>query len=236
MTGPTRRTRNEELLLARISAAAGRRHLGKRRATYTGAAHTAHAKALWNRGIRGLLAFVGHGRTAAPKVRDDARLDLYVHGMTVAVQGRIHVVRYDTTSVFRTGTAHDSARVDTVYTLTDVDGERVELRGLPEHGDAAAWRSEIQRGVIRAQLPQALAALDQGERLNFGDIWLTREKVGYGEVCVRWPQVRHLRIRQGAIELDVDGTWQGLGSEVSEIPNVFVLRALVERLGPDGMR
>ncbi|MEU4209602.1 DUF6585 family protein [Streptomyces sp. NPDC026206] len=239
MTGPTRRTPSEELLLARISAAAGREHLGRRRATYAGTAHTAHRKALGARGIRGLLAFVRYDRPSATKVRDDARLDLYEHGMTVAVQGRIHVVRYDTTSVFRTNTLHphDSARAGTACTLTDVDGERVVLRGRPEPGgDATEWRSEIQRGVIRAQLPRALAALDMGECLAFGDIRLTREKVWCGEVCARWPQVRHIRIRKGAIKLNIDGTWHGLGSRVSEIPNLFILRALVERLGPDGVR
>ncbi|MEU5424898.1 DUF6585 family protein [Streptomyces olivoreticuli] len=230
MTGPTRRTRSDELLLARISAAAGREHLGRRRATYAGAAHTAHARAPRDRGIRGLLAFVRYGMPSATNAHDDARLDLYDHGMTVAVKGRIHVVRYDTTSVFQTNTphSHDAAHVGTAYTLTDVDGERIVLRGRPEHGDAAEWRSEIQSGVTRAQLPRALAALDKGERLTFGGIWLTREEIGYGEARARWPQVRNIWIRKGAVKLDIDGTWHEPGSRVSEIPNLFLLRALVE--------
>ncbi|MEU7137499.1 DUF6585 family protein [Streptomyces sp. NPDC046261] len=231
MTSPMRRTRSEELLLAKISAAAGREHLGKRHATYAGAAHTAHTKAPRTRGLRALPAFVRYGRRSAAKARDEARLDLYERGMTVAVQGRIHVVRYDTTSVFRMSTPdppHDPARAGAACTLTDVDGKRIVLRGRPEHGDAAEWRSGIQRGVTRAQLPKAVAALAEGERLAFGDIWLTREQVGCAEVCARWPRVRDLRIRKGAVELDIDGTWHGTGSRASEIPNLFVLRALVE--------
>lgn len=238
MSGPAWRTRGEELLLARISAAAGREHLGKRRATYAAAAHTAHAKPLWARGIRGLWALVRYGRLSATKGRDDARLDLYARGMTIAVKGRILIVRYDTTSVFRTSPPrpHDPARGGASCTLTDVDGERVVLSGRPECGDAAPWRSEIQRGVTRSQLPRSLAALDRGERLTFGGIWLTREKIGYGEVCAWWPQVRRLRIREEAVELDIDGRWHGPGPGASGIPNLFVLSALVEHLGSDGVR
>ncbi|MFV8133141.1 DUF6585 family protein [Streptomyces syringium] len=240
MTGPVRRTRSEELLLARISAAAGREHLGKRRATYGAAAHTSHAKPSWARGIRGLPAFIRYGRRygrlSAAKRRDDARLDLYAQGMTIAVKGRILVVRYDTTSVFRTSPPRprDPARVGPSCTVTDVTGERVVLSGEPGHDDAAQWHSEIQRGVIRSQLPRSLAALDRGERLAFGDIWLTSEQIGYGEVRAWWPQVRHLRIREEAVELDIDGRWHGPGPGVSGIPNLFVLSALVEHLGPHG--
>ncbi|MEV4506910.1 DUF6585 family protein [Streptomyces klenkii] len=156
--------------------------------------------------------------------------------MTVAVKGRIHIVRYDTTSVFRASATDAPARAGTFCTLTDADGKRVVLHAGPEHGDAAEWWPEIERGVTRAQLPRALAALDEGERLAFGDIWLTREKAGCGAEWAPWPQVRHRRTREGAVELGIGGTWHGPGSGASEIPNPFVLRALVERLGPDGVR
>ncbi|UQA91974.1 DUF6585 family protein [Streptomyces halobius] len=257
MTPPTPPTRGEELLLARISAAAGREHLGKRCATYGGAAHPAHAHAVPVRGIRALLAFVRYGRPSATKASADARVDLYEHGMTVAVNGRIHVVRYDTTSVFQYDTTsvfqnstrhpHGSARIGTTrtyttYTLTDVEGKRVVLHGVPENSDAEEaeeseeWGHEIQRAVARAQVPRALAALDKGERLTFGDIWLTREKVGSGEVSARWQQVRRCEIEKGAISLDIDGNWHGMGPTVSRIPNLLVFCALVERLRTDAAR
>ncbi|MBB5123188.1 hypothetical protein AF335_08770 [Streptomyces eurocidicus] len=233
MTGAARRTPGEELLLARVSAAAGRERLGKRCATYAGAAHTAYAMTRWPRAIRDLLAFAGCGGRHGAKGHEDARLDLYEHGMTIAVKGRIHVVRYDSTAVFPAGPA---SRYASACTLTDVHGARVLLHGGPGQEDTAEWWSEIRRGVTRAQLSTALAALGRGERLTFGDVWLTREDLGYGEICVRWQQIRRVRFREGAVELDVDGTWHGLGSGASEIPNPFVLRALVESLGPEGAR
>ncbi|MEU3354433.1 DUF6585 family protein [Streptomyces sp. NPDC037389] len=244
MSDPMRRTRGEELLLARISAAAGRQRLGRRRATYAAAARTArtaHAKALPARGIRCLLALVRHGGSAgagAANARDAARLDLYENGLTVAVKSRIHVVRYDTTSVFRTETtrAADTGHTGAACALTDVDGERVVLRYEPERGEVPGWWSGIEQGVIRAQLPRALAALAKGERLAFGAVRLTGEEIGWGEVSARWPRVRRLWTGPGAVRLDVDGTWHELGLTGPDIPNLFVLRALVERLGGDGAR
>lgn len=253
MTRPTPRSRGEELLLARISAAAGREHIGRRRATYVGAAHTPHAHAVPVRWLRGLLAFARYGRSSATRrsaddrfsatrTGTDARLDLYERGLTVAVNGRIHVVRYDTTSVLQTSTQHlhDSAarvlRTTRTYALTDVEGERVVLLGRPEDSGAREWGPAIQRAVTHAQLPRALAALERGERLTFGDVWLTREQVGSGVVSARWPQVRQIDIKEGAISLNTDGNWHRLMPTTSTIPNLFLLCALVERLRTDGMR
>ncbi|MFG2287606.1 DUF6585 family protein [Streptomyces sp. NPDC048595] len=240
MTGPTPRTRGEELLLARISAAAGRAHIGRRRATYAGAGQPAPARPGPLRTIRRLLAFVRYGRSAATKARAEARLDLYEHGMTIALKGRIHVIRYDTTSVFHTSIRppHDPAGAGAlgVHTLTDIEGKRVVLYDGPVHGAEELWAPEVRQAVLRAQLPRALAALDQGERLTFGDIWLTREEVGSAEIAARWLQVRSLEVEHGAVRLDMDGTWHTLAATASTIRNLFVLRALVEHLRSDGGR
>ncbi|GAA1988612.1 hypothetical protein [Amycolatopsis minnesotensis] len=189
MTGCPSRARDEELLLAKISAAAGRQRLGKRRVTYPGvpagprpdAANGLALLKAWCAGVvvvcavaavvcgmkravlaaiaaavvgvvsLGVLAFaqVGPRKRAARSTSRHARLDLYEHGLTVAVEGRIHAVRYDTTTIVRNG-------VD--YTLTDVNGARIVLRGGSERGTAAVsshgefraadeWGPEIQRAV-----------------------------------------------------------------------------------------
>lgn len=233
MTRPTPRTPSGELLLARISAAAGRAHLGKRRATYAAAAHSPRAHAGPGRVIRGLLAFARYGRSSAA-TRVEARLDMYEEGMTVAVKGGIHVVRFDTTSVFRKSIRppHDASRVGgtRAYTLTDVEGKQFVLYGGLQGSGVEEWGPEIQRAVTRAQLPLALAALDQGERLAFGDVWLTREEVGSEEVSARWAQVQQIEIEHGAIRLNIDGRWHTLAPTASTIRNAFVLRTLVERL------
>ncbi len=179
----------------------------------------------------------------AAKTRADARLDLYEHGMTVAVNGRVHVVRYDSTCVFLESAAQpgDLAAAP-VRTVTDVGGQQVGLCGRTRRGvpgiascgggfrDAEEWGARIQRAVIEAQLPRALAALGKGERLAFGEIWLTRQEIGSGEVSARWPLVQRLEIHDGSVGLSAAGNWHSLGTVASEVPNLFVLRALVELL------
>ncbi|GHF54983.1 DUF6585 family protein [Streptomyces morookaense] len=214
MTGGTPPQRGEELLLARISAAAGRAHLGRRCATYTAHAHAAPVG-----GIRGLLAHVRNGLPPVRRPRPDARLDLYERGMTVIVKGRIRIIRYDTTSVFRQDRTF-------ALTLTDADGERIAL----SRGEADEWIPEIQRAVTGAQLPPALARLDAGERLAFGDIWLTGEEVGTGVVSARWSQVQRIEIRDDVVIIGVTGMRNGPEAAASATPNLFVLRALVEYL------
>lgn len=225
MTGATPPKRGEELLLARISAAAGRAHLGRRCATYTVAATcTAHANVVPAGGIRGLLAFARSGWLPAARARADARLDLYERGMTVSTKRRIRVVRYDTTSVFQNGPQY--------LTLTDVDGERIVL-----HGGAGEWGSGVRQAVTDAQLPLALTRLDKGERLGFGNIWLTREGIASGEVSARWSQVQRIEIRDGTVVVvGVTGTRHGPEATASGTPNLFVLHALVEHLRADGER
>lgn len=118
-----------ELLLARISAAAGRAGIGRRLATYPGISR--RSLHWWRRSD------------------PEARLDLYERGLTVALRRRVHVVRYDTTALVQTPTA---------YTLTDITGEPVVLRVVPagirssgEFRDAEMWGPAIQRAVRAAR-------------------------------------------------------------------------------------
>ncbi|MCQ4046695.1 DUF6585 family protein [Streptantibioticus rubrisoli] len=232
MTGRTPRSRDGELLLARISEAAGRERIGRRLATYPGAVRTARP---WRAAVA-VLCRVTH---RAPRAARDARLDLYEHGMTVALNGRIHVVRYATTSVLQ-----DNPDTTRTYTVTDVEGRRLVLHDGSQRGpagirarvgfrDARQWGPEVQRAVTAARLPRALAALDRGERLAFGGIWLTGERVGSGRVSAPWPSVQRIAVRDGFVALKTAGTWHTLDAAVSEIPNFFVLRALAERLRTD---
>ncbi|WP_234430514.1 hypothetical protein [Streptomyces sp. NRRL F-4489] len=252
------RTRGEELLLARISAAAGRAHLGRRLATYPVTAYRPRTGPF--RAVRRLPGLVRPGRPAG---RPNARLDLYEHGLTVAVKGRIHIVRYATTSVFRhrarprraplagptapAGTAVPCAAAPAVvHTLTDVERKRLVLYGGPVDGDpedggpadggARAWERELERAVVRAQLPGALAALDRGERVVFGDVWMTRERVGSGAGCgTPWAQVQGIGGKDGFLVLTgVSGRQYRLGPVMPRIPNVFLFRTLAEHCRREG--
>ncbi|MEW1677549.1 DUF6585 family protein [Streptomyces noursei] len=231
MTGPTPRTRGAELLLARISAAAGRARLGRRRATYPATAHRPRARRGPFRAVLLLADLARRGGSIASRASPNARLDLYEHGATLALNGRIHVVRYDTTAMFRHRTRSRGAAPSgtaVLHTLTDVDRRHLVLRGGPDGGEPPAWEAELQRAVIGAQLPGALAALQRGQRLSFGDVWLTREQVGSGGRCTSWSQVQRIGVQDGFLVLTTGGEQHRWGPE-SRIPNPFVFWALVER-------
>ncbi len=207
--------RAEELLLARVSEAAGRARLGRRRATYRAPATVTGKR-------RRLRSGGGKGAGAGD------RLDFYEHGVTAAVDGRIHVIRFDTTVVRRRRVL--SARgITRACVLTDVDGERIVLRG-GDFGHPEVWVPEIRRAVTEAQVPRALAALARRERLTFGPVWITEGGIGCGRASLRWSQVERIEIRNGAVAVRVAGRWRVWGSAASGIPNPSVFHALAEHL------
>ncbi|WP_328881389.1 DUF6585 family protein [Streptomyces sp. NBC_00299] len=224
--------RAAQLLLARVSEAAGRARLGRRQATY-GAPFTGPGG--WGAGPGGRGAAVGvvrrllrvGGGPAGARAR--ARLDLYERGLTVAGAGRIHVVRYDSTVVRRRRVLSPQG-LARAYVLVDVDGERMVLR-CGDFGHPEVWGPEIRRAVTDAQLPRALAALAEGARLAFGPVWVTREAVGSRGASLRWEQVRRIEVLNGSFGVrTAAGRWQVWGTVASGIPNLCVLQALAEHL------
>ncbi|MFI6011434.1 DUF6585 family protein [Streptomyces sp. NPDC051243] len=222
--GSHREGRADELLLAKVSEAAGRARLGRRRATYpapvaeTGVWRAAVA------GVRRLLRAGGRSGTGTGR----ARLDLYEHGLTAAGAGRIRVVRYDTTVVRRRRVLSPQGIVRALE-LVDVDDERIVLR-CGDFARAEVWGAEIRRAVTAAQLPRALAALAEGARLDFGPVWITRDEIGSRGTSLRWARVQRIEVLNGSVAVRSADRWQVWGTVASGIPNLGVLHALAERL------
>jgi len=162
-----------------------------------------------------------------------SRLDLYQHGLIVTFRGEMRVCRYDTTSVLQNIVRHTEYGSTThktyAYTCTDITGAEVIVRSGFERPDE--WGPAIQRAVTDAQLPRAAAALDAGQRLDFGDVWMTAELVGSGGKSVPWSRIEETRVRDGLVSLRVAGQWRALTTTpVRYVPNFFVFRALAEDL------
>ncbi|MFD5176001.1 DUF6585 family protein [Nocardia sp. NPDC058379] len=161
------------------------------------------------------------------------RLAVYDHGLVAVLGGHIGVARFDSTTVLRkiVRTRADGGPVSTVatYTLTDLAGRHFVLDS--SFADAEQWGDWIQQAVTAAQLPRALAAVHAGHRLDFGGIWLTGTEIGTRNKSVPWHRVQGLRTVSGHAEIAVEGRWFELDSTaVADIPNIGILRALVERL------
>ncbi|WP_433195554.1 DUF6585 family protein [Nocardia sp. CA-107356] len=162
-----------------------------------------------------------------------SRLELYQHGLTVAFRGEVRVCRYDMTSVLQNIVRHteygSTTHISYAYTCVDITGAKVIVRSGFERSNE--WGPAIQRAVTDAQLPRAAAALDAGQRLDFGDIWMTADLVGSGGKSMPWSRIEETRVRDGLVGLRVAGQWRALTTTpLRYVPNFFVFLALAEDL------
>ncbi|MFJ9953487.1 DUF6585 family protein [Kitasatospora sp. NPDC091207] len=274
MTGQDGRTDGQEQFLTLIDEAALRNRLGERRAVHPGTQSRASSLGCAVTGAvvfgglalvlsltaaavlavipLGLLLLVPLGiwiERSTTKQNRGVRLDLYDHGLTAVVKGRVHTVRYDQTSVLQNTVRHTGVGGYTAYayTLTDVAGAKVVLRGRADRtGEVAEkgkfanpreWGPAVQQEVTRAQLPRAVATLNSGGRLEFGRLWVTRDGLGSARESAQWHEIQEIKVFSGFVKIRVAGRWRALTSAaVSTIPNFFVFLALAEHLRQSGGR
>ncbi|MFF2042729.1 DUF6585 family protein [Kitasatospora sp. NPDC058170] len=260
--------------LSQIDEAAARERLGGRRAVYPGTQSQSGSLGCAVTGIvvlggialalsqtaaavmavlpLGLLLVVPfaiwHERSTSRKNRG-LRIDLFDHGLTAVVQGRVHTVRYESTSVLQHIVRHTGAGGYTAYeyTVTDTEGGRVVLRGRADRmGEVAEkgkfgrpqdWGPAIQNAVTRAQLPGAAAAMESGGRLDFGPLWMTRDEIGSARGSVPWHEIEQIRAANGIVTVKVAGRRRGpVDAAVSRIPNLSLFLTLAERRRANGRR
>ncbi|QLE75710.1 hypothetical protein FGW37_32665 [Streptomyces rectiverticillatus] len=182
----------------------------------------------------------------------EARLYLYDEGLIVTdPENGEWVYRWESTSVLQNLSTINGAIRDAAYTLVGPDGAALTVgRGI--HGlfkrDLAAvgvtshtrgpwivfegqWGPEIQQGVLRTQLATSLERLARGERLTFGRISLDRNSVSYKRKTADWAQVGGVSISNAAVWFNnAGGRSLMTGVSVSQVPNLYLLLALAERL------
>ncbi|MEU8900010.1 DUF6585 family protein [Nocardia sp. NPDC048505] len=163
----------------------------------------------------------------------DARLELFEHGLVRAQQGQVRVVRYDTTQLFqRGGMSRRSGKAESTvrYDLLDVAGERVELSH--DYSFQQQWASTIQQAILNIHYPRALAELQAGGRLGFGELWISASEVGDRKTAAPWSRVNSIDLAFGEIlAIGVEGRVRDLVNiSLSKIPNYVVFRALAEHL------
>ncbi|WP_329245701.1 hypothetical protein OG417_50225 [Actinoallomurus sp. NBC_01490] len=151
----------------------------------------------------------------------------------VGVGGQVHVRRWDSTTVYQNTVRHYRngvyVRTSYSYRLIDPSGQTLGLAGgfhRPEE-----WGQAIQQAVTDAQLPRAVATIQGGGVLTFGDISLNRDTVWASGKSVPWTRIQEIKVKDGRVSLRVEGKWLALTTTmVRSIPNFFVFYALAERL------
>lgn len=159
-----------------------------------------------------------------------ARIDLFAHGVTVYRSGqRVAGFRWDRTEVRQqTIPFHDTVPVTYLLELSTPGGTEVVI---DEEGFARAreWARAIQSAITTTQLPAAVAAIDNGETLEFGDLALSLDALIFRGNAFAWEDIQLIDARSGHIRLKVAGVWMSL-APVSTIPNFYIFNELAERL------
>ncbi|MRH87117.1 hypothetical protein GFY24_06500 [Nocardia sp. SYP-A9097] len=162
-----------------------------------------------------------------------SRLDLFEHGMVAALPGGVCVFRYETAEVLQNITNHyrNGAFQGTTYhyIFSSPEGARAVLNEA--FSNVREWGPAVQRAVTDAQLPNAVAKVRAGERVAFGDLWISAGEVGSGGKSAPWDRVEELALTQGQVSVGVAGKFFNLtNTPISRIPNFFVFQALFEYL------
>jgi Family of unknown function (DUF6585) len=117
-----------------------------------------------------------------------------------------------------------------LFTVRRADGVTAKLTQV--YDGIATLGEIIAREVTRVQLPRALAAIEQGETLTFGDLALDADGVGCaGRGSLPWTEIERVRVDRGYICMRRAGKWLAWSSRPAcQIPNVFILLTLADAL------
>ncbi len=153
-------------------------------------------------------------------VHADGTLTEYPWPAIMSVQQKI--VRQYVNGVY-TGTRY-------LYTVTRNDGRVLKLTqffdGIAQLGQG------ISEQVARVHLPHAVAAIQRGETVPFGDLGVH----GSGLVSARhgllpWAELEQVQVVQGYVRLRRAGKWLAWSNKpAADIPNLYVFLTLADQL------
>lgn len=161
---------------------------------------------------------------------------VFERGFAFARGGEVRSVPWDeVTAVWQSVTKHYTNGIYTgtshLYTVQLADDTRYKLND--KFKDIEALGSAVQKNVTQALYPKYVAALKAGSRLEFGPLALDYNKLYAGKKELAWDEVKSIRIRGGAVSVKKDKGWfQWTNSRVPQIPNFYILYALLKNFAP----
>ncbi len=159
-----------------------------------------------------------------------ARLDLFEFGMTVYRSGeQVAGFRWNSAEVRQQVIPfQNSAHTEYSLQMSGPDGAEAAFDDTL-FGEAREWGRAIQSAVTLAQLPRAVAAIDDGATVHFGEIALDLTALYFRSRAYAWEQIQLIDARSGLVRMKVDGSWVSL-TPVGQIPNFYIFNELAERL------
>lgn len=164
------------------------------------------------------------------------RVDVFEHGFIESDHGGPRVdFRWESISsvcqqVISNYTSGIHTGTNYLYTVRRDDGVTVKLTQVYE--GIAALGETIAQHVAQVQLPRAIAAIEHGETVTFGDLSLNSGGLGCpGRGNVPWSEVEHIRVDRGYVCMRRAGKWRSWSNKpASQIPNLFVFLTLADLL------
>ena len=161
----------------------------------------------------------------------------YEHGLAYrGPKGQLHIARWTDVRVLRdiTREYRNGRYVRTTfhYTLRHKNGNEVGLSDANfRPGELCVLGEEIEREITAVRLPRALTALQEGQRLEFGNLAVDINGISDGRDHLPWREVESIDTKDGKIRVKRADRWLNWSStRVRSIPDVFVLLALAEAL------
>ncbi|HEY3868659.1 MAG TPA: DUF6585 family protein [Actinocrinis sp.] len=105
---------------------------------------------------------------------------------------------------------------------------RNRAKPVEDEEDLFGLASAVATAVSRQRLPDAIAALERGDSLTFGDIGIGLAGVRTTAELIPWSAIKEVEVAQGVVRIKQAGRFRPLSRKpASEIPNVqlFILLA-----------
>jgi len=131
-------------------------------------------------------------------------------------------------------------------TLTSTDGRSLKLSGTCKDPAAKGGRnadpqastyllyqflSRARDTVSAVQLPGAIAALNRGEQLSFGDLQISATGIQAAKGFTPWSSVKAVTVHQGRVSVSQQGKFLAVSSKAADqIPNCQLFLTLAQTL------
>ncbi len=127
------------------------------------------------------------------------------------------VTRHYTNGIY-TGTTHR-------YTVV-IDGKKQTFDDKLK--DVEALGNAIQDGVSGVLFPRYAAAINSGQRVDFGPLGLDKQNIYSGKKSLPWSEIKAVKIQSGTISIKKEGGWFNWSAvTVPQVPNFWVFYALI---------
>jgi hypothetical protein len=159
---------------------------------------------------------------------------LHEHGLVDLQGNQIHSAKYEDLELYHKSVQISAYGVAPIakaseYTIQFPDGRRSLVdwtQGKRSIGEI------IQDLIYQHQLPRAIATLEQGQDVVFGQVRLNNQSLSIGRKTLLWSEIDRVQLSRGLFYVFRPGSWRFAASiEFASVPNALVLLALLQRFG-----